>query len=96
MCYINIPKVRGKMVERGYTVCALSKKLDICRNTLYTYLEKPEKMPYEIVAHMADLLCDTREEAAAIFFASDDCKPDVSLQLNKRRAYITGWNAKTI
>lgn len=96
MRYINIPKVRGKMVERGYTVCALSKKLDICRNTLYTYLGNPEKMPYEIVARMAELLCDTQEEAAAIFFASDDCEPTVSSQPSKRQAYITGWNTKTV
>jgi|GEM_PF-1397943 len=96
MCYINIPKVRGKMVERGYTVSALSKKLDICRNTLYTYLGNPEKMPYEIVAQMADLLCDTPEEAASIFFASDDYKPALSPQPNKRQAYITRWNTKTV
>lgn len=96
MCYINIPKVRGKMIERGYTVCALSKKLDICKNTLYTYLGNPEKMPYEIVAQMANLLCDTPEEAAAIFFASDDCKPEPPTQPHKRQAYITGWRSKAV
>lgn len=66
---VDIPKVRGKMAERGYTVTSMSDHLGINRNTLATYLEKPSKMPYQVISNMADALCDTADEAAAIFFA---------------------------
>lgn len=66
---VDIPKVRGKMAERGYTVTSMSNHLGINRNTLATYLEKPSKMPYKVISNMADALCDTADEAAAIFFA---------------------------
>lgn len=71
MAYINVPKVRGKIAECGFTITSLAKSLDISRNTLSKYLETPEKMPYDIVARMAALLCDNADEAAAIFFARD-------------------------
>lgn len=69
MVSIDIPKVRGKMAERGYTITSLSEILGINRNTLSTYLEKPEKMPYSVVSDMAVILCETTDEAASIFFA---------------------------
>ena len=69
--YVDVPKVRGKMAERGYTVTSMSDQLGINRNTLATYLEKPSKMPYKVISNMADVLCDTADEAAAIFFAPD-------------------------
>lgn len=69
MVSIDIPKVRGKMAERGYTITSLSEILGINRNTLSTYLEKPEKMAYSVVSDMAVILCETTDEAASIFFA---------------------------
>lgn len=69
MYTVNIPKVRGKMAEKCYTITDLAKKLNIDRNTLAKYLANPGKMPYNVVAIMADLLCDTRQEAEQIFFA---------------------------
>lgn len=66
---VDIPKVHGKMAERGYTITSMSDRLGINRNTLSTYLEKPSKMPYNVLSDMADALCDTADEAAAIFFA---------------------------
>lgn len=71
MVKIDVPRVKGKMAERGFTISSLSKKLGINRNTLSSYLETPEKIPYAIVSAMADALCDTPEEASAIFFARD-------------------------
>lgn len=68
---VDIPKVRGKMAERGYNLTSMSDRLGINRNTLTAYLEKPSKMPYKIISNMADALCDTADEAAAIFFAPD-------------------------
>ena len=66
---VNIPKVRGKMAERGYTITSLSNHLGINRNTLTAYLENPNRMPYSVISDMASTLCDTQEEATSIFFA---------------------------
>ena len=71
MARIDVQKVKGKMAERGYTKSSLSKKLGINRNTLVSYLNTPEKTPYNVVSAMADVLCDSPEEACAIFFARD-------------------------
>lgn len=71
MARVDVPKVRGKMAEKGFTIGSLSEKLEVDRNTLSSYLKSPEKMPYAIVSRMADLLCDTPEEAKSIFFATD-------------------------
>lgn len=68
---IDVPRVRGKMAERGFTITSMSDRLGINRNTLSSYLESPEKMPYGIISGMADALCDTANEAATIFFAPD-------------------------
>ena len=68
---VDVPKVRGKMAERGYTITSLSHRLGINRNTLSTYLEMPSKMPYDVISNMADALCDSADEAVAIFFAPD-------------------------
>ncbi len=71
MAYIDVPKVKGKMAERGYTISSLAEKLGINRNTLSSYLDSPEKTPYNVVSRMAEVLCDSSEEASAIFFAYD-------------------------
>ena len=70
MAYIDVRRVRGKMAEKEYTISQLAEKLGINRNTLSTYLETPEKMPYHIVSSMAEILCDSSEEANSIFFAT--------------------------
>lgn len=71
MVKIDVPKLRGKMAERGFTITSMAKKLGINRNTLSSYLEAPEKIPYVVVSGLADALCDTPEEASAIFFTQD-------------------------
>lgn len=71
MAYIDVPKVKGKMAECGYTISSLAEKLGINRNTLSSYLETPEKTPYNIVSRMAEVLCSSSEEASSIFFAHD-------------------------
>lgn len=70
MACVDVPRVRGKMAERGFTIMSLSEKLGVDRNTLSSYLKNPQKMPYEVVSNMAELLCDTAEEASSIFFAT--------------------------
>lgn len=71
MVRIDVPRVKGKMAERGYTMTSLSSKLGINRNTLSSYLDSPEKTPYSVVASMAEILCNSPEEATSIFFAQD-------------------------
>ena len=69
LVYVDVPKVRGKMAEKGFTVTSLSGILEISRNTLAAYLESPGKMPYNVVSELASILCDSEDEAARIFFA---------------------------
>lgn len=71
MVRVDVPKVRGKMAEKGYTITSLSGELGISRSTLASYLEQPSKIPYSIVSSLATILCDTTEEAVHIFFASN-------------------------
>lgn len=71
MLHVDVPRVRGKMAERGFTITSLSEQLGINRNTLSSYLDVPGKMPYSIVSDMAAILCDTEREAVDIFFAPD-------------------------
>lgn len=71
MVYMDIPKVRGKIAEKGYTITSLAKALSIDRNTLTAYLSAPGKMPYRVLSDMAAILCTNDSEACSIFFASD-------------------------
>jgi hypothetical protein len=71
MYRVNAPKIRGKMSEKGYTIASLAQGIGVNRNTLATYLEHPEKIPFGKLLMMADLLCDTPCEAALIFFNQD-------------------------
>ena len=59
MYSVDTPKIRGKMSERGYTITSLAKQIGINRNTLSSYLEAPENIPYGKLSIMAELLCDT-------------------------------------
>ena len=69
MYYVDVPKVRGKMGEKEYSITALSDELDISRNSLASYLENPKKIPYEVISRMASILCDSPDEARRIFFS---------------------------
>ena len=48
MVRIDVPKVRGKMAERGFNITSMAMRLGVSRNTLSGYLETPEKMPYSL------------------------------------------------
>ena len=71
MAEINVNKLRGKMAEKGYTITSLSNRLKISRVTMSSYLRNPNKIPYETLSNMADLLCDNSDEAVEIFFSSN-------------------------
>lgn len=70
MFQISIPKLKGKMAEKGYTHGSLAAALGIGRNTLYVYLRDPGRIPYSVIVRMAELLCDSLGEARGIFTAA--------------------------
>lgn len=71
MVHVDVPRVKGKMAERGFSVTSLANALGVSRNTLSKYLDCPNKIPYSVISNMATLLCDTPEEASCIFFATN-------------------------
>lgn len=71
MFCVDVPRVRGKMAEKGYTLTSVSQKLNVNRNTLAAYFKTPEKMPYGVVSGLADILCDSPEESRDIFFRAN-------------------------
>lgn len=71
MYTVNVPRLKGKMAERGYNITTLSHELGVTRNTLSSYLANPKTIPYDKISLMATILCDNSQEAAEIFFAQD-------------------------
>jgi predicted transcriptional regulator len=71
MFQIDVPKVRGKMAERGYTITSIADALGMSRATFSYYLSNPGKIPYSVISRLAEMLCDDQGEAERIFFASD-------------------------
>lgn len=71
MVRVDVPKLRGKMAEKGFTITSISERINVNRNTFSGYLEQPERMPYSVIADLAVILCDNYEEACKIFFALD-------------------------
>lgn len=71
MFHVDVPRVRGKIAEKGMTVTSVAERANISRNTLANYLENPEKMPYSMIILLANMLCSDEAEAEAIFFAPD-------------------------
>lgn len=69
MYTVDIPKLRGKMGEKGYNITSLSQKIGVNRNTMSSYLEHPATIPYGKIAALAEILCDTRQECVDVFFA---------------------------
>lgn len=67
---INVPKLRGKIAEKNYTITSLANALGIDRNTLAKYLTMPGKTPYDVMVKIAECVCDSRQEATDIFFAN--------------------------
>lgn len=78
MFEVNVPKLIGRMHERGYNKSSLADACQINRNTLAAYIKNPEKMPYHIIDTIATILCDTPSDASSIFFA---------LELTQKESY---------
>ena len=64
---VNIAKLKGKMVEMGFTVETLAIAIGIDRSTLYRKLEAIEKFTVGEARKIKVVLNLTNEEATLIF-----------------------------
>ena len=69
LVHVDVPKVRGKMAEKGYNITSMAELLGISRATMSAYLDSPGKIPYSTISKLASILCDDDDEATNIFFA---------------------------
>lgn len=68
MYQVNVPALKGKIVERGYTNTSISKKIGVSRETFRNYLNHPGRLPIEIIYKLISTLNLSNSEASAIFF----------------------------
>lgn len=64
---VDVAKLKGKMVEKGFTVETLSAAIGIDRSTLYRKLEAIEKFTIGEARKIKVVLELTNEEAVQIF-----------------------------
>lgn len=65
---LNVNKLKGKIVEKGYTIEKLSQTLGINPSTFYRKLKK-NSFEIEEADTIVKELCLSSEEATEIFFA---------------------------
>ena len=65
---MNIPKLRGKMVELGFSVESLANEIGIDKSTLYRKLDEGEKFTIGEARKIRATLNLTSDEASVIFF----------------------------
>ena len=68
MLHIDIPKLKGKIVEKGMTTEGLAEKLQIDRATLYRRIST-DNLRIKDVQRICEALSLTSQEAIAIFLA---------------------------
>lgn len=66
---IDVNKLQGKRVEKGYNLTSFADAIGVSRVTLHKYLDEPDKIPYSALTKMACILCDNELELQTIFFA---------------------------
>lgn len=67
---VNINKLKGKIVEAGYTQDTLAEKIHMDKSTLNRKLKTGESFSIGQANEIARVLKLTKEEAISIFFAS--------------------------
>ncbi len=65
---IDVREIKAIMGRKGLTNSALAEKLNINRNTLRSYFNNPQKIPYETILKMASVLEIEGNELSGIFF----------------------------
>ena len=65
---VNTAKLKGKIVENGFTIQTLSDKLNIDRSTLYRKFDEPNRFTIADVNALVDILHLSADDALLIFF----------------------------
>lgn len=66
---VNINKLKGKMIEKGYNVASLSKAIGMHRGTFYRKLNHDGDFTIKEANAMVLVLSLNRDEVNAIFFS---------------------------
>lgn len=66
---VDTNRLIGKMYEKGYNKSSFADELNISRETLRKYINKPHTIPYSIIERAIVILKLDSEEAKDIFFA---------------------------
>lgn len=70
--YVNVNKLKAKMVERGFNVAQVAEKIGIDRSSLYRKLNNQgETLTVKEAKAIVKVLNITPSEAAQIFFGND-------------------------
>lgn len=68
---VNLNKLRGKIVENGYTIDSVAKKIGINKSTFYRKLnENGDNFSIREASAIVELLNLSAAEATSIFFAT--------------------------
>lgn len=71
MYEINVNKIIGRLAEKHITKQKLAETLGVSQPTLRRYFQIPGSMPYAVIAGIAEMVCDTPEDALDIFFSKN-------------------------
>lgn len=66
---VNVPKLRGRMVELGISVKQVAEALSLDVSSVYRRLNNPAQITVGEANALKEVLQLTGEEASAIFFA---------------------------
>ena len=67
---VDILKLKGKIVEKGFNVERLAKSTEVSKHVLYQRLKKSEDFTVKEVVAIANVLDLSGEELNAIFFSN--------------------------
>ena len=67
---VNIPKLRGRMVEKSISAEMIASRLGLNITTIYRRFNEPDSFTVKEVYEIAKMLGLTAEEVDSIFFAS--------------------------
>jgi transcriptional regulator with XRE-family HTH domain len=71
MLKIDTNEIFAYMGRQRMTRKAFAKRLEISENTLRSYFNNPDNMPYEILIKMIKILNISAEDARGIFFSEE-------------------------
>ena len=66
---VNINKLKGKIIEKGYNVTTLAKEMGMDKGTFYRKLNNDGDFSIKEADKIIDILCLDLDEIRAIFFS---------------------------